>query len=67
VSSDGTLPVHFFTKFLQEQNIKLVGAEDIKILRTSKQEKGPPVSRLRQLITDLEKGDAAFELKSDSE
>ena len=67
MNSKGNLPDHFLTKFLEEQNIVLNGAEDIKILRTYKGEKGPITDRLRKLIMDLENGDAWFAFKSDAE
>lgn len=57
----GNLPDRFLTVFLEEQNIVLRGAEDIKILRTNKEGKGPSTARLRKLIQDLEDGEARFE------
>jgi hypothetical protein len=67
VGLKGNLPDHFLTKFLEEQNIVLNGAVDIKILRICKGEKGPSTDRLRKFITDLENGDAWFAFKSDAE
>jgi len=61
VGPKGHLPDRFLTVFLEEQNIVLRGAEDIKILRTNKDEKGPSTTRLRKLIQDLEEGEARFE------
>jgi hypothetical protein len=67
VNSDGNLPVHFFTKFLEGQNIVLTGAEDIKVLRTNKDNQGPPSDRLRRLVTELGNRTAFFHFKQDRE
>jgi hypothetical protein len=67
VDSDGNLPGHFLTKFLEEQNITLTGAEDIKVLRTTKDYQGPPSDRLRRLVKELENGTAFFDFKPDAE
>ena len=64
---EGRLPDNFLTKFLEDQNIILTGAEDIKILRTQNGVKGPSTDRLRQFNADLENGKVVFQLKSDAE
>jgi hypothetical protein len=65
VGPRGNLPDRFLTKFLEGQNIVLHGAEDVKILRTNNEEKGPSTDRLKKLITDLQNGEAWFAFKPD--
>jgi len=45
----------------------LTGAEDIKVLRTNKEHKGPSSDRLRRLVKELENGTAFFGFRSVAE
>jgi hypothetical protein len=67
INAKGNLSDHFFIRFLKDQNIVLIGGEDIKTFRTKGEEKGPSTVRLIKLITDLENGDAYFAFKSDAD